>query len=185
MAELITELDGIIETGIPGKDGYSPTVDIEQTAEGAVITITDARGDHTATILNGAQGPKGDPGDTGATGPQGPKGDTGDTGADGFSPTVQAEETEGGARVTITDKDGPHLFRIKNGAKGAKGDTGETGPTGPQGIQGIQGPKGDKGDKGDQGDDYVLTAADKAEIVVTCNAEIKQYVDDNILGGQS
>lgn len=153
MANLITELDGIIETGIPGKDGYSPTVDIEQTAEGAVITITDAQGDHTATITNGAQGPKGDPGDTGATGPQGPKGDTGEQGPKG-----------------------------ETGATGPKGDTG---PQGPQGIQGVQGPQGPKGDTGPKGDDYILTAADKAEIVTTCNASIKQYVDNNILGGQS
>lgn len=153
MAELITELEGVIETGIPGKDGYSPVVDIEQTAEGAIITITDAEGDHTATILNGAQGPKGDTGDTGATGPQGPKGDTGEQGPKG-----------------------------ETGATGPKGDTGQQGP---QGIQGIQGPQGPKGDKGDQGDDYILTAADKQEIVTTCNAEIKNYVDTNILGGAS
>lgn len=153
MAELITELDGIIETGIPGKDGYSPVVDIEQTAEGAIITITDAQGDHTATIYNGQKGDKGDTGDTGATGPQGPKGDTGEQGPKGDT-----------------------------GSQGPKGDTG---PKGDQGIQGVQGPQGPKGDTGPKGDDYILTAADKQEIVTTCNASIKQYVDSNILGGAS
>jgi hypothetical protein len=47
------------------------------------------------------------------------------------------------------------------GEKGDKGDIGETGPRGEKGDTGIQGPKGDKGDPGD---DYILTAADKAEI---------------------
>lgn len=50
------------------------------------------------------------------------------------------------------------------GDKGDPGEPGPMGPQGPQGIQGIQGERGPKGDKGDPGDDYILTAADKAEI---------------------
>ena len=78
---------------------------------------------------------KGDKGDTGEPGPIGPQGIQGPKGDTGIA--------------------GPP------GEKGDKGDIGETGPRGEKGDTGIQGPKGDKGDPGD---DYILTAADKAEI---------------------
>lgn len=108
------------QDGAAGRDGVSPTASVTQTAEGAVITVTDAAGTTTATLTNGrdgATGPKGD------TGPQGPKGDKGDTGATGPA---------GAAGAT--------------GQQGPKGDTGETGAQGPQGETGPQGPKGDPGD---------------------------------------
>ena len=54
-----------------------------------------------------------------------------------------------------------------------QGEKGEQGIQGERGLQGIQGEKGDKGDKGDPGDDYVLTAADKAEI-----ASLVDVIDD-------
>lgn len=37
-------------------------------------------------------------------------------GADGFSPTVAVAEITGGHRVTITDKTGPHVFDVMDGA---------------------------------------------------------------------
>ena len=61
-------------------------------------------------------------------------------------------------------------FDGPKGDKGDKGDTGSQGPAGPTGATGATGPQGPKGDtgatgpKGDPGEDYVLTAADKAEI---------------------
>ena len=84
--------------GSGGADGYSPVAKVEETADGAKITITDKDGTTEATVKNGsdgkpgkdgadgapgATGPQGPKGDTGATGPQGPKGDKGEPGEDG------------------------------------------------------------------------------------------------------
>ena len=86
---------------------------------------------------------------------------------EGISPTVTMERVEGGIRITITDREGEHSAIVNDGA------TGETGPQGPQGIegkqgeqgpQGIEGKQGPQGAPGQDGSDYVLTAADKAEI---------------------
>ena len=66
-------------------------------------------------------------------------------GNDGVSPTVETNQTEGGATVTITDASGTHTLTLSNGAQGIQGERGE------QGVQGIQGEKGEKGDKGDTG----------------------------------
>ena len=42
--------------GNPGRDGVSPTAKVEQTDDGAVITITDATGTTTAELKNGKEG---------------------------------------------------------------------------------------------------------------------------------
>lgn len=42
------------EQGEAGEDGFSPTAAVEQTATGAVITITDKGGTTTAEITNGS-----------------------------------------------------------------------------------------------------------------------------------
>ena len=82
-------------------------------------------------------------------GPQGPQGETGPQGPAG-----------------------------PQGPQGVKGETGEQGPQGPKGDTGETGPQGPKGDtgatgpQGPQGDDYVLTAADKAEIADTVYHEL-------------
>ena len=99
-AERAEEAAGGGGGGEGGADGFSPIATVEQTENGAVITITDKTGTTSATVTNGAtgpQGPKGDTGEqgpkgdtgatgpqgeTGATGPQGPKGDTGPAGSD-------------------------------------------------------------------------------------------------------
>ncbi|MDE5754848.1 MAG: collagen-like protein [Oscillospiraceae bacterium] len=44
------------ENGKDGVDGFSPVVTTEQTADGAIITITDAVGVHTVTLHNGQDG---------------------------------------------------------------------------------------------------------------------------------
>ena len=49
---------------------------------------------------------------------------------------------------------------------------GPAGPAGPKGETGAKGDKGDKGDTGLAGADYVLTAADKAEIAQTVLAAL-------------
>ena len=51
------------ENGVfDGKDGVSPTITTQQTSTGATITIKDATGTHTATLLNGKDGKDGNDG---------------------------------------------------------------------------------------------------------------------------
>lgn len=100
---------------------------VEQTENGAIISITDKEGTTTATISNGspgAEGPQGPIGETGPEGPIGPQGPagadgaagaTGATGADGYSPTASVEQTEDGATITITDKNGTTTATVYNG----------------------------------------------------------------------
>lgn len=86
--------------------------------------------------------------------------------------TVIVEETES----TLELASGTYI--PVPGPRGPQGEQGQQGIQGEQGPQGIQGPKGDKGDtgatgpQGPQGDDYVLTAADKAEIADTVYHEL-------------
>lgn len=46
-------------------DGVSPTASVTQTEGGAIVTVTDASGETTAFLRNGAKGDKGDPGEPG------------------------------------------------------------------------------------------------------------------------
>ena len=109
------EVEDMMRTyaGADGEDGFSPVATVTQTDSGAVISITDANGTTTATIVNGKDGADGAKGDTGATGPQGPQGEKGDTGATG-----------------------------PQGPQGEKGDAGATGPTGAAGADGHTPVKG-------------------------------------------
>lgn len=80
------------------------------------------------------------------------------------------------------------------GPKGDKGDKGDAfeysdftaaqlealrGPQGIQGPAGPQGAQGEKGDKGDKGDPYILTQADKTEII---NMVISNFIDVSEVG---
>ena len=141
-------------------DGFSPTATVEQTADGALITITDANGTTTANVSKGAKGDKGD------TGPQGPKGDTGEQGPQG----IQGERGETGATGPAgpqgekgdTGERGPQGLQGETGPQGEsgpQGETGATGPQGPQGIQGVAGPAGADGADGSDGADATITGA--------------------------
>ena len=66
-----------------------------------------------------------------------------------------------------TGPQGPKGETGATGPQGPKGDTGATGATGPKGPQGETGATGPQGPKGDPDATYVLTDADKAEIVQT------------------
>lgn len=137
-------------SGSAGEDGgyYTPTV-----ASDGTLTWTASKSDMPSVASASIKGPKGDKGDAGATGPegpQGPKGDKGDTGAagsngkdgsagaDGVSPTVSVSKSGKVTTITITDKNGTKTATVNDGADGAAGKDGK---------------------------DYVLTTADKAEIV--------------------
>lgn len=76
------------------------------------------RGPQGEQGLPGPEGPRGEQGDPGVPGEQGPRGDNGEPGpqgADGFSPTVDVSEVDGGHKVIITDRNGPHEFIVQNG----------------------------------------------------------------------
>ena len=110
--------------GKPGSDGISPSVTIEQTDDGAVITIVDATGSTTATLKNGEpgrdgiDGKDGEPGKDGEQGPMGPQGETGEgVPAGGSAGQVLAKKSDtdydtewvdqtggsGGSSYTFTD----------------------------------------------------------------------------------
>lgn len=127
-----------------------PYISIEQTDEGAVVTVTDKQGVTTATIYNGKDGA---PGAKGERGEKGEKGDKGDQGIQG-EPGAKGDKGADGAPGAKGDKGDTGA----TGATGPKGDTGATGPAGPAGPQGPKGdtgatgPAGPQGEKGDTGD---------------------------------
>lgn len=52
-------------SGSSGADGFSPSASVEQTDDGAILTITDKDGTTTATITNGQDGQPGEKGESG------------------------------------------------------------------------------------------------------------------------
>ena len=113
------------QDGTDGTDGFSPTVSVSTITGGSEITITDANGPHVFDVMDGANG---------APGQEGAPGQDGAPGADGYSPTVSTSSITGGTAVTITDKNGPHVFNVMDGADG---QTGQTGPAGADGFSPI------------------------------------------------
>lgn len=108
----ITE-DGVLNAQAGG--GSTISASVEQTETGATITITDNSGTTTATVNNGRDGAPGPAGPAGADGGPGP---AGQNGADGFSPTANVQQTETGATITITDKNGTTTANVRNGSDG-------------------------------------------------------------------
>lgn len=49
--------------GLPGEPGFSPVVSVEPITDGNRVTITDADGDTSFDVMNGAQGEQGEPGE--------------------------------------------------------------------------------------------------------------------------
>ena len=119
-AQLLQKLDekaASLENGKDGASAYELAVQYGfiGTEEQWLASLQGEKGDI------GEQGPpgeKGEKGDTGEQGLPGEKGEKGDAGADGFSPTVTVEQTETGARITATDKNGTTSAEIKNGKDG-------------------------------------------------------------------
>ena len=145
--------------GKPGEDGFSPSAAVEQTANGAVIRITDQSGTTAATVTNGKDGPTGPQGEVGPAGPQGETGPAGPQGEVG--PAGPQGETGPAGPQGEVGPVGPQ------GETGPAGPQGETGPAGPQGETGATGADGKNGTDGYtpvRGTDY-WTIADKTAII--------------------
>lgn len=132
--------------GAPGADGYSPTASVEQSTDGAKITITDKSGTTEAVVKNGKDGANGRDGADGQPGRDGTDGAPGRDGVDG----QPGKDGTDGITPTIGDNGNWYLGGTDTG-KPSRGATGDTGPTGPQGIQGEQGPVGPQGPQGAAG----------------------------------
>ena len=99
-------------------------------------------------------------------------GSTGENGADGFSPIATVTQTDEGATISITDKNGTTTATVTNGKDGAKGDKGDTGPQGEKGSTGATGPQGPAGQNGEDGTSVTVksvseSSADGGSNVVT------------------
>lgn len=107
------------EPGPRGEAGFSPLVKVATDDEGSTtISVTDADGTTSATLLRGLPGEKGDRGEPGEVGPEGPIGEKGDRGEkgnpgkDGRSPLLYRSygsamkfDDTGYATVSMTAKD--------------------------------------------------------------------------------
>lgn len=123
----VQEVPVIGPQGPTGDDGFSPIVSTESITGGTEVTITDADGQHTFDVMDGA---------TGAT----PKISAAvDQLAPGSTPYVN---------VTGTDERPLLTFGIPDGQQGEQGPEGPQGKTGPQGETGPQGPQGETGPAG-------------------------------------
>lgn len=112
----LAELKG--EPGQNGADGYSPTASVEQSTDGAKITITDKSGTTEVQVLNGKDGQNGADGQPGR---DGVNGQPGKDGTDGITPTIG---DNGNWFLGATDTGKP--------SRGATGDTGTDGKDAPQ-----------------------------------------------------
>jgi hypothetical protein len=147
-------------------NAVSPRATVTQTETGATITITDYDGVTAAEILNGEKGDKGDTPEISATA---------STLTPGSAATVEKTVDPETGAVNLA-------FGIPEGQQGGKGDTGKTpdisigtvttGAAGSDASATMTGTPENpvlnltipRGDKGKDGEDYILTAADKAEI---------------------
>ncbi len=189
-------------------------------AQASVITSTDINengelvityADGTTKNIGNVKGDKGEKGDIGNSGvhvgtdeptdeninvwvnPDGIADETpsGGSGADGFSPTVEITEIDGGHKVSVTDVSGTKSFDVLDGQNGADGINGKDGVSathswdgtvltvtsangttsadlkgdkGETGATGPQGPKGEDGYSPIKGIDY-FTESEKSQII--------------------
>lgn len=161
--------------GKDGVDGVSPIATVVQTAEGAVVTVTDASGTTTATLLHGAKGDKGDDGERGEKGDaftyvdftaeqmaalKGPKGDPGENGVDGQDGAPGADGADGvsvthswnGTVLTVTSASGTSSADLR-GERGEKGDPFTYEDFSSEQLETLRGPQGIQGLPGIDGED--------------------------------
>lgn len=157
--------------GEPGKDGFSPVVEVSEIDGGHEVTITDAEGEKSFAVMDGLNGANGKDGKDGADG------------ENGFSPTVQILEISDGHRLTITDSTGAKSFDVFDGKDGREGQ---------QGIQGVQGIEGQRGEAGANGQDGFSPTVSVTEIegghrIVITDADGPKTFDvmDGVSGSQN
>lgn len=80
--------------GEKGEPGFSPIANVRQTANGAIISITDEQGTTTATVTNGQPG---------------------------VSPSASVTQTASGAVIEITDANGTTTANVSDGEPGSDG----------------------------------------------------------------
>ena len=111
-------------------------------------------------------------------GPQGEPGAQGENGKDGKS-AYQIWLDEGNKG---TEEEFLESLKGKDGEPGPKGEPGEKGEQGPQGEKGDTGEIGPQGETGPKGDSYVLTEADKQEmvnsVINSVNEELGLLIDE-------
>lgn len=115
--------------GKDGQNGVSPTVSVSKVGKVTTITITDANGVKTATILDGADGSS-----TGGGGGTGTDGEDG-IGIASIVQTQKSADDDGINVLTIMLTDGStHTFEVQNGSRGSDGQDGKDGSNGKDGT---------------------------------------------------
>ena len=141
------------DPGDPGQDGISPTVTVTDITGGHRVTITDATGTHSFDVIDGEKGDPADPLTITGTARSWGVTDTPDTMPSSWSsivPTVEQGKWLW-CRTRFAFSDGTVAYATNCA------------------YQGVDGAKGDPGD------DYVLTAADKAEIAGMVLADLPTW----------
>ena len=115
--QLIAKIDEKIASVHDGADGASAyEIAVENGYTGTEAEwLSSLKGEKGDAGEQGIQGIQGEKGDTGAAGKDGMNGTDGRDGANGFSPTANVTETDAGAVISITDKNGTTTATIKNG----------------------------------------------------------------------
>ena len=190
--ESLIEVDSELEI-IRGVDGISPRATVEQTAQGAVISITDLNGTTTANVLNGKDGEQGIPGNPGPRGADGQPGPAGKDGADGKdgkdgkAATIEVESTltgDPGTNAVVSNVGTSSQARLRfTIPRGATGDTGATGAPGKDGVNGKDGKDGTNGQDGFSPTATVSKSGSTATISITDkNGTTTASVSDGING---
>lgn len=109
--QLLAELDAGVQAA---EDAAEEAQDASQAIQEMSVTATTLAPGSAASVTKTV-----DP-ETGAVNlafgiPKGQQGQTGPAGQDGVSPTVSTQAITGGTEITITDKDGDHVFDVMNG----------------------------------------------------------------------
>lgn len=96
-------------------------------------------------------------------------------GEDGISPDIEVEPTDAGYRVTMTDRDGTHIFELTNGKDGY---------TPIKGVDYFDGEPGPQGDPGQAGSDASVTSENIAAALGYAPAnEVHEHSAEDITSG--
>ena len=150
---IIGELSG--ENGKDGEDGFSPIAKVEETENGATITIVDKDGETTVDIKNGHDG------------------SDGNNGTDGIGITKSEIDENGNLVITYSDETTTTLGKVvgENGKDGEDGQDGEKGQDGKSAYEYAQ----DGGFIGTEEEFATKLAKDTGGENINVDAELKSY----------